>query len=54
MTDKVVIQNIKNPKITMNVKKSIAGTYVGTGEWKIADGKIEDKPKDENKMFGNK
>lgn len=54
MTDKVTIQNIKNPKITMVVKKTVAGTYVGTGEWKIADEKIEDKPKEENKMFGNK
>ena len=53
MTDKVKIQNIDNPKITMTVKKSVAGTYVGTNEWKVVEEKLEEKPKEENKMFGN-
>lgn len=31
----VKIQNIKNPKIIMEVKKEVAGLYLGTHEWKI-------------------
>lgn len=32
---KVKIQNIKNPKITMEVKKEVVGLYLGTKEWQI-------------------
>lgn len=41
----IKIQDAKNPKVVKEVKKSLAGDYIGTGRFKIyEEPKKEEKP----------
>lgn len=38
----IKLQNVKNPKVIIEVEKKISGLYLGTKEWRIYE---ENKPK---------
>lgn len=49
MAKMVKLQNVKNPKIVIEVKDNVAGTFVGTKEWIVLEEKTKENSFEFNK-----